>query len=266
MRQEQFLRELLIWCCPVLYMWVAVSSHAEVIHYIPLDGATPVDVVGGATVTNFGAVPTTDRNGMESSAYEFNGSTDYIYADINVNADVISNLTWGAWIQSDISHQASTVSVRSIASQDNGSFDRQFGIDYRSGNGISAFTGDGVLGSYAQDEGTWYFVATTYSETAHEIKLYIAEQGDVSPEDFTVIAGSLVNVDDGHDYIYLGENPFEFVDEHWDGAIDNFFIFNEVLNLEELSGIATNGVVIPEPTTLLLLAVGVLTLRRRGKR
>lgn len=245
-------------------MWVAVSSNAAVIHYFPLDGSTPVDVIGGATATNFGADPTTDRNGIASSAYEFDGWTDYIHAEINVNVDVMPNITWGAWIKSDISHQAST--VRAIASQDNGSFDRHFGIDYRSGSGISAFKGDGVLGSYAQSEGDWYFVATTYNDVAQEIRLYVAEQSDTSQTGFTVMVGALTDVDDGHDYIYLGANPFESVSEHWDGAIDNFFIVDEVLVLNQLSSIATNGIVIPEPTTLSLLTVGTfLTCYRRQR-
>ena len=113
-----------------------------------------------------------------------------------------------------------------------------------------------MLGSYAQSEGIWYFVATTYDELAHHVKLYIAGQRDTSQAGFTVIAGALADVDDGHDYIYLGANPFVSVAEHWDGAIDNFFIYNEVLNLEDLAGIATNGIVIPEPSTWLLLLMG----------
>ncbi len=262
MRRTIILKCLFIWCFPLLYMWVDVSSNAAVIHYFPLDGSTPVDVIGGATVTNFGADPTMDRNGIELSAYEFDGWADYIHADINVNVDVIPNITWGAWIQSDISHQVST--IRAIASQDNGSFDRQFGIDYRSGSGISAFKGDGVLGSYAQSEGTWYFVATTYNEIAHEIKLYVAEQSDTSQTGFAVIAGALADVDNGHDYIYLGANPFGSVAEYWDGAIDNFFIVDEALTLTTLSSIATNGIVIPEPTTLSLLAMSVLLVGRRS--
>ena len=163
-------------------------------------------------------------------------------------------MTWGAWVRSDISYQTNT--ARAIASQDDGGFDRQFGIDYREGNGISAFKGDGVLGSYTQSEGIWYFVATTYDELAHHVKLYVAGQSDTSQTGFTVIAGALADVDDGHDYIYLGANPFVSVSEHWDGAIDNFFIYNEVLDLEDLAGIATNGIVIPEPSIWLILFIG----------
>ena len=237
----------LLWCVPALYICVSVSSHASLIHYLPLDGSTPADVIGGATITNFGAGPTTDRNGTEMSAYGFDGSDDYIHADINVNADVMSNITWGAWIQSDIPHQAPT--VRAIASQDNGGFDRQFGIDHRSGNGLSAFKGDGVLGSYPQIAFNWYFVATTYNDTTRQVKLYVAEQDNTTQTGFTVIAGTLTDVDEGHDYIHIGSNPFASVSEHWDGAIDNLFIDDEVLDLEALSDIATNGVIIPEPTT-----------------
>ena len=263
MRQQRLSQYALVYCFPALYIWGSVSTNASVVHYLPLDGSTPVDVVGGATITNFGAEPTADRNGVDSSAYEFDGWTDYIQADINVNFDAMPTLTWGAWIQSDISHQ--DITVRAVASQDDGGFDRQFGIDYRSGNGISAFKGDGVLGSYSQNVESWYFVATTYNEIDHRVKLYVAEQSNTSPTGFTVIAGTLANVDNGHDYIYLGANPFAFVAEHWDGAIDNFFVVDEVLTLEELSYIATHGIVIPEPTILSLCTLATLILGRRQR-
>ena len=254
LQQQGCLKFSSSWFCLVLCLWLVVSAKGEVIHYLPLDGPIPVNVMGGATVTNFGAEPTMDRNGIEASAYEFDGWSDYIYADINVNYDVLPQMTWGAWVRSDISHTTST--TRAIASQDDGSFDRHFGIDYREENGISAFKGDGVLGSYAQSEGIWYFVATTYNELNDQVKLYVAGQSDTSQTGFTVIAGALADVDDGHDYIHLGANPFVSVAEHWDGAIDDFFIYNEVLNLEDLAGIATNGIVIPEPSTWLLLLMG----------
>jgi len=263
MRRQRLTQYALACCCSALYIWGSVSANASVVHYLPLDGSTPVDVVGGATITNFGAEPTTDRNGIELSAYEFDGWTDYIQADINVNFDAMPTLTWGAWIQSDISHQE--ITVRAVASQDDGSFDRHFGIDYRSGNGISAFKGDGVLGSYAQNVESWYFVATTYNEIDHRVKLYVAEQSDTSQTGFAVVEGLLADVDNGHDYIYLGANPFVSVAEYWDGAIDNFFIVDEVLALEELSYIATHGIVIPEPTMLSLCTLGTLMLLRRRR-
>lgn len=266
MQRQSCLIVSLGWLCPVLCLWLVVSTQGAVIHYLPLDGSTPVDVIGGVKVTNFGAASTVNRNGKESSAYEFNGWSDYIYADINVNHDVLPQMTWGAWVRSDIAHQAST--VRAIASQDNGEFDRQFGIDYRDGNGLSTFKGDGVLGRYAQNAGTWYFVATTYNELAHQVKLYVAEQSDTSQTGFTIMAGTLAEVEDGHDYIYLGENPFVSVAEYWDGAIDNFFVDNEVLNLDDLVDIATNGITIPDPSTGLLFLMGIYLVGpcRRRKR
>ena len=57
-----------VWFCPVLCLWLVVSAKGAAIHYLPLDGSTLVDVMGGATVTNFGAELTVDRNGVEYSA------------------------------------------------------------------------------------------------------------------------------------------------------------------------------------------------------
>ena len=251
------------WCFSALCICIPSPSNASIVHYLPLDGSTPTDVIGAATITIFGAEPTTDRTGMEMSAYGFDGWDDYIHAEININADIMPNITWGAWIQSNVSHQEPT--ARAIASQDDGQFDRHFGIDYRSGNGLSAFKGDGVLGSYPQIAGDWYFVATTYNETAHQVKLYVAEQDNTSQTGFTVITGGLAEVDGGHNYIHIGSNPFAFVSEHWDGAIDEFFIDDEVLNLEAISRIATNGIIIPEPMLPSLIAPTTLMLLRRRR-
>lgn len=242
--------------CSALCLYLAVPAQGSIIHYLPLDGPAPVDVIAGTTVTNFDAVPTADRNGAADSAYEFNGLTDYIHAEINVNPSTLPQMTWGAWVRSDIAHTTATSNVRAIASHDNGGFDRQFGIDHRVGNEISAFKGNGVLGGYPQSAGVWYFVAVTYDEPTQDIKLYVAAQGDTSQTGFTVISGTLAVVDDGHDYIYLGENTYTPVNEYWDGAIDNFFIDNQVLNLDALADIATNGIAIPEPSTWAILLLG----------
>jgi hypothetical protein len=49
----------------------------------------------------------------------------------------------------------------------------------------------------------------------------------------------------------------------WDGRMDDFGIWNTALSEAEIADIMTNG--IPEPTTMALLSLGVLTLVRRKR-
>lgn len=190
---------------------------------------------------------------MRTARIDGRGRSDgFVNLPIDVNASVLPEVTFGAWV-----NPASGGNGK-VFSHDNGGFDRTLGIDTRGGGlGWSAFTGSGVLGSspapFALDE--WTFIAASYDGTNVTLT--------VGSEQFTAADNTDFNV--GLTFLALGGNPS--YDENFDGLIDNAFVFSRVLSLDELNDIRVNGVstaVVPLPATLPLLAgaLGLLGWRR----
>jgi hypothetical protein len=164
--------------------------------------------------------------GFEGQAYNFDGSNNYIQANVNINPSVHPQLTMGAWVKADSANP-----IRQIISHDNSDYDRSLGIDSRGGgNGWSTFAGSGsVLGFKPVNIGEWVFLASVYDQTAGTVTLY------VNNETFTK-AGTLGT---GWNFIRIGSNPS--YGEFFDGIIDNVFVYNKALNSTEISYIRDNG-------------------------
>ncbi len=67
--------------------------------YYPFSGNTSDASGNGLTAINQGASWTTDRNGVANSAFSFNGSSSYVYADVG-SAFSVSQVSISAWIKS----------------------------------------------------------------------------------------------------------------------------------------------------------------------
>ncbi len=121
---------------------------------------------------------------------------------------------------------------------------------------VNLTTGNGTAG--------WHFVAATYDAATHVNAIYIdgvkvADRNGygLNAQAMNFAVGKTVN------------------DEYFNGQMDNTAIFNQALTAAQLATISRNdfsafGVAnVPEPTSLLLLAVGAAALtgaRRRAKR
>ena len=144
---------------------------------------------------------------------------------------------------------------------DNGGFDRSLILhDTRYASKPAAGIG------YAYDSelaalttGAWHFVAASYQGNGSPTTVYVDGSYDLTPNaantngntSFTV--GGLVN----------------YANHEIDGLVDNIFIFDRALSVEELDDIRINGLPIPEPTTMLLLGTGLIGLagaRRKFKK
>jgi len=193
-----------------------LATDEGLIAYYPFDGDTKDYSGNGADATNNGADFVAGKTGQ---ALSFNRGGDYVHAPVNINPDVMPQMTMTAWAKpsDDLPNQT-------LISHDDGHYDRSLGIDYQvEWNGWVAFSGDEeVLGYHPIDVGQWTFIAAVYDQTQGTVKLFV----NGSMYDGTGIC------DPGWDYIHIGENP-AFA-EFFAGEIDEVKIFDYALSEDEL--------------------------------
>ena len=206
--------------------------------------------------------PNPTPNGIQGGAYDFDGVNDYISFPININASMHPKLTMGAWVNTD-----TFAPIQTVLSHDNGAFDRSLVIDFRGSidpttwSAFRGVTGTGVHSSgKVPFPGVWYFLAVTYDQTLNNMTLYVNE---------TAIS-TLTNFNSGFNILWAGGNP-GFA-EHFDGRMDNVFLFDEVLTSNELDHIRRGGanailsLPSPEPSSIVLATLALLGLLTHGRR
>gem|GEM_PF-2306067 len=200
----------------------------ELVAYYPFDGNARDYSGNGFDGTNHGA---TFVSGISGQALYFDGTNDYVSAPININPDVMPEITMAAWVRADDD-------FGTIISHDNGGFDRTIDIDYRGGGtGWSAFSGSGaVLGYHPVTIGQWVFIAAVYNQEASTVKFYV---NDALYEE----TGSLGS---GWDYVNIGKNPS--FGAYFYGTIDEVRIYNYALSASEIQALYESVSIPPTPT------------------
>ncbi|WP_342304989.1 LamG-like jellyroll fold domain-containing protein [Methanolobus sp. ZRKC5] len=202
-------------------------SESGLVAYYPFDGDTRDYSGNGNDGTNNGA---TFVSGMSGNALDFDGMADYVSAPININSDVMPQVTMTLWVKSDSDSRGTVIS------HDNGGYDRTIDIDARGGGlGWSAFSGSGgVLGYQSVITDKWTFLAVVYDQDAGTVKFYV--DGTMYEEE-----GSLGT---GWNAINIGSNPS--YGANFDGIIDEVRIYNYALTQSEINSIYEGGI---EPST-----------------
>jgi len=240
------LRTLLLTCA--LAVGSVVSARAGLIGLYSFDdsGNPLADSSGTGNHLTVGAAPVwgADIGFNGTGGYDFTSAR--LIAPVNVNPAVMPQMTWGAWVRTD-----SLVSgTRKVLGHDNGAWDRTIGLDNRNPGTLryTTFVGDGNINNSGPLEGTptptsttaWSFIAASYDQTAKRVTMYvdldastttdplvaIAEYGAFGPGNTTFAIGGLTPTGTG---------------EAWDGAIDNVFVYNEVLSPEKMTRIRNQG-------------------------
>ena len=193
------------------------TAEVGLVAYYPFDGDLVDHSGNGNNGTNNGA---TFVSGYSGQALSFDGLDDYVSAQVNINPDVMPQMTMLAWARSNSDSDGTVISC------DGGGYDRTINIDSRGGGtGWSAFSGsNGVLGYSPVTIGEWTFVAAVYDQDAETVKLYV--NGAVINEEEGMLESGL-------DYIHIGANPS--YGKYFSGTIDEVRIYNRTLSADEIN-------------------------------
>ena len=169
--------------------------------------------------------------------FSFDGDA-YIDTPLRINPVANPQITMGAWARIPA---ATPEGVRQVLAHDDGGWDRSIGTDIRDagdGNGDltwrwTGFTGNGPLGQTQPVDptlGEWTFLAAVYDQTAGQMRIHVNEEvyeatPQHGPSSFP---------------LRIGGNPC--CGEGWVGDIDNVFVFDEALSLEDMSIVQFGGV------------------------
>jgi len=187
-----------------------------------------------------GAAPTwgSDIGFNDTGAYDFAGGT--LTAPVDINAGAIPDMTWGAWVRTN----NTSPGQRKIMGHDNGAWDRTIGLDSRNGQfRYTSFTGFGrpVVGDLPGPESTedWTFIAASYDSAAGTVSVYVDVDAS-STDDELVAVTEEARWNNGQGTFAIGGLRPDNTTELWDGAIDNVFVYNQVLSPEEIAALRTN--------------------------
>ena len=207
------------------------ATGAGLVAYYPFDGDATDHSGNGNHGTNNGASFVT---GISGQAVSLDGTNDYVSSPVNINPDIMPQMTVTLWAQAD-------AVTGTVFSHDNGGYDRTIDIDNRGGGtGWSAFSGSGgVLGYHPVTVGEWVFIAAVYDQDAGTVKLYV---NDSMYEE----TGSLGS---GWDAVNIGSSPS--FGAYFPGTIDEVRIYSYALSSGEISALYGGGVPpTPSPTPI----------------
>jgi len=218
-QSDQYWDDVVVYSGGIVPPTAQPTAEVGLLAYYPFDGDLVDHSGNGNNGTNNGA---TFVPGYKGQALTFDGLDDYVFAPVNINADIMPQMTMIAWARSNSTSKGTVISC------DDGGYDRTIDIDSRGGGtGWSAFSGSkGVLGYSPVTIGDWTFVAAVYDQDAETVKLYVN--------------GALINEEEGMlesglDYIHIGANPS--YGKYFYGTIDEVMIYNRTLSTEEIKAL-----------------------------
>jgi hypothetical protein len=223
------------WRRPLAEM--SLSLNQDLVAYYPFNGNANDESGNGNNGTVYGATLTTDRFGNPNSAYEFNGSSDYI--EIN-SADLInfpignSARTITAWFEKDSSTSWNAIFYygNDVWGGIGGSF--SFGIWGDSLVVDNYFDNGGLYCPTSTD--CWHFITCVYSG-GEEIEFFIdnAYKGSITlPETLNTSQTGHIGIGRRWDADGNFQNPFQ-------GSIDDIRIYNRALSDTEIQALFHEG-------------------------
>ncbi|MBA4137774.1 MAG: hypothetical protein C0518_10700 [Opitutus sp.] len=197
-------------------------------------------------------------NGVAGGAAQFDGSTSFISLDNSVASTLAGDFTISLWVETTAtfgSDNDNALQGAGIVAADNGqSADAALGLTgNRIGYGV-ANDNAALHSQSAVNTGSFVHVVVTQNASTGERSVFVNGALEATQQ----ASNTAINV---QGLLALGASPSQ--GRYFAGAVDDFQVYNQALNASSVAylhanpGSAVAFAVVPEPSSLLLLALGV---------
>jgi Concanavalin A-like lectin/glucanases superfamily len=201
--------------------------------YWPFCGNANDESGNGNNGTVNGATLITDRFGNGNQAYSFDGINDHIFVPSSnlFSSNSSSKLTFSCWVNSNVASGTTSdiFNLRSTNNSDIGSiwnYPNNQKVYFGSYN-MPQSAGIGVEGSMILNNGIWYNFIAVYDYTINNISLYIngilISTTNYGTATLPPLTNSKLTIGARQDF-------YNTTSQFFDGKIDDFIIWNRVLN------------------------------------
>jgi Concanavalin A-like lectin/glucanases superfamily/PEP-CTERM motif len=127
-------------------------------------------------------------------------------------------------------------------------------------------TGKDATASVTAPNNSWVFIAAAWDQASGQVKFYSGTPTTPVAQVGTTLTGLTTTMTDNTGLLRVGANETPTGNDRTPNAfMDDFRVYNTALSLGELQGVWFE-MVVPEPSTILLLAVGGTLVWRRRRR
>ncbi|RAK11213.1 concanavalin A-like lectin/glucanase superfamily protein [Halanaerobium saccharolyticum] len=206
----------------------------EIYAYYPLDGNTidqGPNQLHGKQINKERS--TEDRFGKSGKALSFTGKNDFITLPVNINPEIIPQLTIAFWLKVETADEINTIISNNV-----GGFARTIVIDGRKNYPfLSIIAGDKqkLYGTINIPQNQWFFTAVSWNAENGNISIYLIDQNN----NFRVISTNNIKPDKGKDFITLGKN--NSTGAVFRGSIDQLMIWDKILTGDEIKKLANKS-------------------------
>lgn len=195
----------------------------NIVAHFPFSGNLDNSGDSGAQAYNYRADLTTDRFDAADEAYAFDGTSDYIYTNIDVQPGAMPETTWMGWVLP----QSTGASQRLFCIED-GFFERCVTMD--SNNKIVIMRGNGNwYTNVSLTPDTWQHIAVVYQ--SDDILFY--------KDGVSVSRGSEEELNSSGKTLVIGRDPGS-ANLYFKGKMDDIRIYNTNLSSETINTIIGN--------------------------
>jgi len=212
----------------------------SLVSYYKLDESSGavLDANGSNDGTNYGATP--NVAGKINTAYDFDGSNDYISIPDDNTLDITSAITLSAWVKLD-STQSLYPAILVKGEIKDGATD-SYGLRLATGDvQFIIYTGTftALAGTIDIKDNAWHYLVATYDGT--NMRIYVDGEEDTTVAKTGNINTVALPLQIGQTYNHAGY--------FLDGLVDEVAIFNTALTSTQITFLYNSGSGVPYPLT-----------------
>lgn len=221
-----------------------VNLDSGLVAHYPFNGNANDESGNGYSGTVLGAGITSDQFGNQNSAYLFDGINDYMVTSNSVenNFDIPNNISIAVWVRLDNANDflQAAVSKAELAGYEIGYYgntNKKYFINFYVGGSYRT-----CLSQSFAKESEWVHLVGIYEHTPGSsgiVKFYV----DGILEDENII-GADYGITNSNVPFVIGANPNNSnptINKFWDGALDEVYVYNRVLNQSEIDTLSASN-------------------------